>query len=111
MNKEKKTERIGYAFNRGDTVFARHNVDRMFIDTSATKRESRHDMLHKMGLRSGDVVVVWHERDLGRGVELKQIREFIAAQGASIEAVGTSNGTKKAKVGGMSDEAVAIGRP
>lgn len=109
MNKE--TERIGYGFNRGDTDFRRHNCDRVFIDTSQTKRAARHDMLHLMGLRPGDVVVVYFERELGRGMELKQIREFIEAAGATIEAVGVSNGHKKATVRGMSDEAKAIARP
>jgi len=110
MNNELKTERIAYGYNRGDRVFDRHNVDRVFLDTSQTKRVQRYEMMHKLGLRRGDVVVVWHERDLGRGMELKQIREHFAALGVTIEAVGTPNGPKKATVRGMSDKAVAIAK-
>lgn len=111
MNNEKKTERIAYGFNRGDNFFRPYNVDRVFLDTSATKRAQRYELLHQLGLRPGDTIVVWHERDLGRGVELRQIREFLAEQGVNIEAVGTSNGATKAKVRGMSDEAAAIAKP
>lgn len=104
-------ERVAYGYNRGDFFFRAHNVDRVFLDTTATKRAQRYELLHQFGLRPGDTLVVWHERDLGWGVELKQIREFLAEKGVKIEVVGTSNGTKKAKVRGMSDEAAAIAKP
>lgn len=111
MNKDLPNERVAYGYNRGDSLFRAHNVDRVFLDTSSTKRAQRYELLHQFGLRSGDTIVVWHERDLGRGVELKQIREYLAENGVNIEAVGTSNGTKKARVRGMSDEAAKIAEP
>lgn len=39
------------------------------------------------------------------------LRDFLAAKGVTIEAVGTSNGTTKAVTRGMSDEAVAVAKP
>lgn len=87
--------RIGYGYRRGDRDFAKANVEKLFLDTRATKRSERADMLHALGLRPGDVVVVVFERDLGSPRELGPIRQFIADAGAYIETFGVANGTKK----------------
>ncbi len=86
--------RVGYGYRRSDKDFAKANVEKLFLDTRATKRSERADMLHLLGLRPGDVVVVVFERDLGSPRELGPIRKFIADAGATIEAFGVANGTK-----------------
>lgn len=86
--------RIGYGYRRSDRDFAKANVEKLFLDTAATKRSERADMLHMLGLRPGDVVVVVFEKDLGAPRELGPIRQFIADAGATIEAFGEANGTK-----------------
>lgn len=111
MDKDKKTERIGYGYNRGDAAFRAADCSRLFLDTKATKRSERHDMLHKMGLRHGDTVVVVRESDLGWGRELQQIRAFIEAAGATIEQLRVTTEPKKAAQRGMADGAKEVARP
>lgn len=105
--------RIGYGYNRSDRDFAKQSCDRLFLDTALTNRSERADMLYALGLRPGDVVVVYFERDLGRGRELAAIRKVIEDAGATVETFGVANGTKKAAAGtrGMPYEAAVMAQP
>lgn len=92
--------RIGYGLNRSERDFAGKNCDRLFLDTSMTNREQFAELFHgPLRLDPGDVIVVYHERDLGRGRGLAQVRQMIADKGLTIEAFGPSNGQKKAPKG------------
>lgn len=111
MDKEKKTERIGYGFKRTERAFAAMRCDRLFLDFKGTSRAARFDMLHHVGLRPGDVVCVIRESDLGFGIDLKQVREMIAAAGATIETAPPSkNNPAKAVTRGMADDVKAEAR-
>lgn len=92
--------RIGYGLNRTEKDFAGQNCDRLFLDTAMSNREQFAELFHgALRLDPGDVIVVYHERDLGRGRGLAQVRKMISDKGLTIEAFGPSNGTKKANEG------------
>lgn len=76
--------RIGYGFNRSSGDFVRARIDRLYIDTRDTERAERSDML-RVGIRSGDTLVLLAKGDLGRGAELPPIRRRLAERGVSIE--------------------------
>ena len=68
-------------------------------------------MLHHMGLRPGDTVVVVRESDLGWGRELRQIRDFIETAGATVEQLQAATEPKKAAQRGMTNEAKEVAKP
>lgn len=111
MDKAKKNERMGYGFNRTEGMLRAMKCDRVFLDFKGTNRAARYDLLHMVGLRAGDVVCVIRESDLGYGVELKQVRELIAAAGATIEVAEWTKKKPKAETRGMEDDVKAVARP
>lgn len=101
--------RVFYGMNRTEADAKRRGCERWFLDTPKTKRQERGDMIHQL-LRSGDQVVVVSERDLGRGVELKNIKSFLDKAGVSIVTDPGQAAAPKAKTRGLSDEQKAVAR-
>lgn len=95
---------IAYGYKRADRDFAKHNPEKVFIDAPGTKREARHDMLHGLGIREGDTVLVFSERDFGGGVEINKVREFIAAAGGTVKVLENASLPKKSKRRGFHDD-------
>lgn len=95
---------IAYGYKRADRDFKAHNPDRLFIDAPGTMREGRYDMLHKLGIRKGDTVLVFSEKDLGGGREISFIRDFITDAGGSIRVLEGTKNPKRAKRRGIHED-------
>lgn len=79
--------KIAYGYNRAETDFSDLEVDRLYIDTKATGRAERANMLAGTALREGDVIVMRAVTDLGHGREVPALRSHIAARGVTIEEI------------------------
>lgn len=102
--------RVGYGYNRTERDFGHLSVDRVFIDLKGTKRAERADMFDHL-LRSGDVVVLLSEKDLGFGREIAPLKTALAALGVTIEVdPHRAAKPKQPTPRGMSDEAVALAK-
>lgn len=107
MLRDGSLARYAYGKNRTERDFAGQDFDTLFLDTPMTKGEQLFELLYggpedsNAGVRldPGDVILVYHERDLSRGRGLQKIREHLAKKGVTIEAFGPSNGQKKAQEG------------
>ena len=101
--------RVFYGYNRTEADGRKRDCERFFLDTPKTKRGERGDMMHHL-LREGDTVVVVSERDLGRGVELKNLKAFMEKMGVTLVSDPGDKPAPKAKTRGLSDEQKAIAR-
>ena len=101
--------RVFYGYNRTEADGRRRNCERSFIDTPKTKRQERGDMIHHL-LREGDTIVVVSERDLGRGVELRNLKAFLEKQGVTLVTDAGEAPTPKAQSRGLSEDQKAVAR-
>ena len=99
---------IAYGYKRADGDFKAHNPDRIVIDAPGTMREGRYDMLHGLGLREGDTVLVFSERDLGGGQEISAIRDFISQAGATLRVLDAPRAPKRAPGRGIHEDDKAL---
>lgn len=101
--------RVFYGYNRTEADGKRRDCERAFLDTPQTKRGERGDMIHQL-LREGDELVVVSERDLGRGIELRNLKAFIASMGVTLVFDPGDTPEPKARSRGLSDAQKAIAR-
>lgn len=76
--------RIGYGYRRRDSEFDGLDCERLYIDTPRTDREERAAMF-RMGIRSGDTLVMLARGDLGYGRELQRLRIRLGEMGVTVE--------------------------
>ena len=88
--------RVGYGWRRSDREFDRLNVKKYFVDVPGTDRLNRTEML-KAARDNNLVIVVIAEGDLGRGNELRLMRERIKQYGCTIETPKDRGEVKQAK--------------
>lgn len=80
--------RIAYIHKRGVRDADGMDADKLFADDETTRRVSRSDLLDHGGLRSGDVLVLRSEGDLGsRRSEVDAMLSRVADIGATVEIV------------------------
>lgn len=102
-----KSERIGYGYNRPDRDFKAHKCDLVIIDTKASKRQGRGDMMQR--LREGFTVVVFSWKELAPGALKATMQAELDAMGVTVELLDIPPKPKvKPTARGMSDEAKAL---
>ncbi|MEM6625016.1 MAG: hypothetical protein AAF674_22595 [Pseudomonadota bacterium] len=76
--------RVGYGIGRKPADFAEAGLDDLYLDTDRTRRVEREIMV-RIGLRSGDTIVVLQVSDLGAGKGLRNFRAAMNERGVDIE--------------------------
>lgn len=79
--------KIGYAYERPESVFDGLGVDRVYIDTKRTERTERAHLFAPGVLRDGDTLVLRSRGDLGQGFGLAKFEQRLAEKGVSLEIV------------------------
>ncbi len=77
--------RIGYGYERAETLFDDLGVDRVLIDTAQTHRVERASLFDSGRLRPGDTLVLLALGDFGRGFGLAKFQAKLAGLGVTIE--------------------------
>ena len=77
--------RIGYGYERAESLFAGLDVDRVLIDTSRTFRTERAALFAPGMLRTGDTLVLLALGDFGRGFGLAKFQAMLADHGVTID--------------------------
>lgn len=104
-----KKERIGYGYERPDRDFKGHDCDLVVIDTKATQREGRRDVMDR--LRSGDTLVIFSWKELAPGALKAAMRAQLDAMGVTVELLDIPpKPTVTPSRRGMSDDAKAEAR-
>lgn len=78
------TRRVGYGFNRSPADFYAARIDDLYLDTRQTDRGELAHMV-RIGLRSGDTLVLIRISDLGAGKGLRNLRKALEDRGVTIE--------------------------
>ena len=105
-----KSERIGYGYNRPDRDFKAHNCDLVVIDTKASKRVGRGDVMQR--LKRGDTLVIFSWREVAPGALKATMQAELDRMGVAVELLDIPPKPKvKPDARGMSDEAEAHARP
>ncbi len=77
--------RIGYGYERAESLFDGLDVERVLIDTAGTHRVERASLFDSGRLRPGDTLVLLALGDFGRGFGLTKFQQMVADRGATIE--------------------------
>ncbi len=77
--------RIGYGYERAESLFKDLGCDGVLIDTSATHRTERAALFAPGRLRKGDTIVLLALGDLGQGFGLAKFQALLADIGVTIE--------------------------
>ena len=77
--------RIGYGYERAESLFKDLDCDEILIDTEATHRVERASLFDSGKLRKYDTLVVLALGDFGRGFGLAKFRQMLDDLGVSIE--------------------------
>lgn len=86
--------KFAYLYNRPVSVTKEWGVEKVYADTSATKRMERADML-AYGLCKGDSLYLASRSDIGRGREVPAILERIADMGVTLHILNTDGDKPK----------------
>lgn len=101
-----KSERIGYGYNRPDRDFRAHGCDIVVIDTKASKRAGRGDVMQR--LKAGDTLAIFSWKELAPGRLKATMQAELDALGVAVEILDIPPRPKiKPDTRGMSDEAKA----
>lgn len=105
-----KSERIGYGYNRPDRDFKAHDCDLVVIDTKASKREGRSDVLQR--LKSRDTLLIFSWKELAPGALKSSMVAHLDGIGCTVEVLDIPDKPKvEPTERGMSDEARDFARP
>ena len=105
-----KAERIGYGYNRPDRDFRAHDCDLVVIDTKASKRTGRIDVMQR--LKAGDTLVVFSWKELAPGRLKATMQAELDAKGVEVELLDIPPKPKVTPTArGLSDEAKAHALP
>ncbi len=77
--------RIGYGYERAESLFSDLGCDSVLIDTPATHRAERAALFKSGRLRPGDTLVLLALGDFGRGFGLAKFQAMLSDRGATIE--------------------------
>ncbi len=77
--------RIGYGYERAESLFKDLGCEEVLIDTPKTHRTERSALFDSGRLRSGDTLVLLALGDFGRGFGLAKFQAMLAKRGATIE--------------------------
>jgi len=77
--------RIGYGYERAESLFSGLDVGRVLIDTNRTYRTERASLFTPGMMRPGDTVVLLALGDLGKGFGLTRFRAMLEAVGVELE--------------------------
>jgi len=99
-----KSERVGYGYERPDRDFKAHNCDLVVIDTKASKRVGRLDVMHR--IRKGDVLVIYSWKELAPGALKAHMVDLLNTVGVTVELLDIpAKPPVKPSRRGLSDEA------
>lgn len=102
-----KSERIGYGYNRPDRDFKAHDCDFVVIDTKATKRAGRAEVMQR--LRDRDTLLIFSWKELAPGALKAAMVADLDRIGCKVEVLDIPpKPTVKPSGRGMSDEAKAF---
>ena len=77
--------RIGYGYERAESLFKDLGCEDVFIDTEKTHRTERAALFDSGRLREGDTLVLLALGDFGRGFGLAKFQAMLAERGVTIE--------------------------
>ena len=77
--------RIGYGYERAESLFSDLGCDSVLIDTPATHRTERAALFKSGRLRPGDTLVLLALGDFGRGFGLAKFQVMLLERGVYIE--------------------------
>ena len=79
--------RLGYGYERAESLFKDLDCDEILIDTEATHRVERASLFDSGKIRSGDTLVLLALGDFGQGFGLAKFQAMLADIGATIEVI------------------------
>ena len=101
-----KADRIGYGYNRPDRDFRAHNCDLVVVDTKASKRMGRGEVMQRLTPR--DTLVIFSWKELAPGRLKATMQADLARMGVTVELLEIPAKPKVTPTArGMSDEAKA----
>lgn len=101
-----KSERIGYGYNRPDRDFKAHNCDLVVIDTKASKRVGRGEVMQR--LTSRDTLVIFSWKEFAPGALKAPMQAELDRMGVTVELLDIPPKPKvKTSARGLSDAAKA----
>lgn len=110
LKDEQKHERVCYGYNRPERDFKAHNCDLVVIDTKATKRAGRIDVMQR--LKRGDTLVVFSWREVAPGALKATMQAELDRIGVNVELLDIPPKPKVTPTDrGMSDAAKAEALP
>ena len=77
--------RIGYGYERAESLFDGLDVDRVLLDTAGTYRVERSALFKSGTLRAGDTLVLLALGDFGRGFGLAKFQAMLEDRNVTIE--------------------------